>query len=181
MYELCDNISVWCVSSFWKNNKYLEYLSAEIAKEIYLGKKSWRNWAFWDRGVRKWFGLTLFEAILLYLGWMLNNCYLSLSHSEVYTSLPSRWELPDGFTEPFVRRVAIPLRDSRLYTFLANVEVPYTVEHIYACRCFVCTNCRWTTVTIRRCNAFSTHEPRDIFLPKLLAFILGLLAMCFDR
>ena len=33
----------------------------------------------------------------------------------------------------------------------------------------------------QRCNAFFTHEPRDTSLPMILAFIMGLLAMRFDR
>jgi hypothetical protein len=54
-----------------------------------------------------------------------------------HMSLPSPWELPDGFKEPFFRRVAIPLMDSRLCNFLATTEAPYPDEHITACRCFL--------------------------------------------
>jgi hypothetical protein len=41
-----------------------------------------------------------------------------------YTSLPSPWELLDGFTEPFFGDVAIPIMDSHLFSFIAPFEDP---------------------------------------------------------
>jgi hypothetical protein len=59
-----------------------------------------------------------------------------------YTSLSSPWALPNGFTEPFYSGAAMPLTDSRLYSFLATVEAPCPANHTAACRCFLSTNCR---------------------------------------
>ena len=59
-----------------------------------------------------------------------------------YTSLPPHSELLDGFTQPFFSGIVIPLTDSHLDGFLANVDAPYPVEHNDVCRCFFFTNCR---------------------------------------
>jgi hypothetical protein len=79
-----------------------------------------------------------------------------------YIRLPSPWELPDGFTEPFFRGVAVPPTDSRCCS--------YPVEHSAACRCFLSTTCRQPTINIRRCNAFLAQEPRGPSLPLIIAF-----------
>jgi len=39
MILLFDSVSVECFCSFWKNNKYLEYLCAEVWRKYYLLKK----------------------------------------------------------------------------------------------------------------------------------------------
>jgi len=50
------------------------------------------------------------------------------------TSLPSPWELLDGFTEPFFRDVAIPLTDSHLFSLIASVEDLYPANTVlYGC------------------------------------------------
>jgi len=38
MVWLFDSLSFECFFSFWKNNKYLEYLCAEVGKKYYLLK-----------------------------------------------------------------------------------------------------------------------------------------------
>ena len=60
----------------------------------------------------------------------------------VYTSLPPPWQLLDGFAQPFFSGIVIPLTDSHLCGFLANIEAPYPVEHNAAHKCFLSTNCR---------------------------------------
>jgi len=51
------------------------------------------------------------------------------------TSLPSPWELLDGFTEPF-RDVAIPLMDSHLFSFIASVKDLYPADTVLRGRDF---------------------------------------------
>jgi len=46
------------------------------------------------------------------------------------TSLPSPWELLDGFTEPFFRDVTIPLTDSHLFSFIASVKDLYSANTV---------------------------------------------------
>jgi len=58
-----------------------------------------------------------------------------------YISLPSPCELLNGCKELFFRRVAIPLIDSCLCSFLATLQAPF--EHSAAGRCYFSTNCRY--------------------------------------
>jgi hypothetical protein len=48
--------------------------------------------------------------------------------SQVYTPLPSPSELLDSFTDPLFRDVVITLMESHLCSFLATVEVPYSMN-----------------------------------------------------
>jgi hypothetical protein len=59
-----------------------------------------------------------------------------------YTSLPSPWELPNGFTEPFFKGVLIPPMDSHQCSFLTTGEARHPIEHNAVCSCFLSTNCR---------------------------------------
>ena len=51
--------------------------------------------------------------------------------SQVYTPLPSPWGLLDGFTDPLFRDVVISLMDSHMWSFLATVEVPYSMKAVF--------------------------------------------------
>ena len=87
------------------------------------------------------------------------------------TLLPSPWELPYGFMEPFCRRIVIPLVDSHLCCFHTTVEPSYPVEHSSTCRCFFSTNFRWL-MNIWQFNAFFPEESRGAFLRMIIAFHL---------
>jgi len=56
-------------------------LSAEVLKILIVKKE--KKLVFCNRKVWKWFGLTSFEAKLLFWGWVLNNWFLIISHSKI--------------------------------------------------------------------------------------------------
>ena len=98
-----------------------------------------------------------------------------------YTSLPLPWDLLDGFIQPFFSGIVMPLTDSQLCDFLANIEAPYPVEHNAACRCFLSTNFRLPKMNIWEFNAFFPQEPHGPSLPWKLPSILQLLSMHRDH
>jgi len=64
MIWLFDSVIVECFCSFWKNNKYLEYLSAEVGKKYYFLTKL--KIVFCNRDVQICLGLSSFEAMFLF-------------------------------------------------------------------------------------------------------------------
>jgi hypothetical protein len=51
-------------------------------------------------------------------------------------SLPSPWELLDGFAEPFFRDIATPLTDSHLFSFIVSVKDLYPANTLLCGRDF---------------------------------------------
>ena len=130
--------------------------------------RKWHNKTISMRSTQKWFGLNSFAVIVLFLGWTYttaSSTYFFL----VYTSLPPAWELLNGFTQPFFSGIVIPLTDSHLCGFLANVEAPYPVEHNAVRMCFLSTNCRLLRMNIWDFNAFFPQKPHGPSLPWLTA------------
>jgi len=72
-------------------------------------------------GFRKSFELICckFISFRLHIKQLLAQYFPLLNH----TLLLSPWELPDGFTEPFISGAVMPLTDSHLLI----IEAPYTI------------------------------------------------------
>jgi len=120
-------------------------------------------------GTGKRFGLTSFAKILLSLGCIPSNCWLNILPSQVI----ERCYLLETFRMTSLSHSTGVLRyysDNRMCSFLATAEAPCPDEHSAACRYFLSTNRRQSTLNIWRCNAFFTHEPRGPSLPTIIAF-----------
>jgi len=128
---------------------------------LYSIHHSWRRWPLFDclnaecfpkqpnghdvithQGVQKWFWLISFAAIFFTFRPITNRMLAQNIPFLCYTTLPSSWEFPGGFTEPVLSDVTVPLLNGHLCSCLPNSEAPHPVEHGAACRFCLSTNCR---------------------------------------
>jgi hypothetical protein len=84
-------------------------------------------------GVRKWFGLTPFAAIILTMGWVQIPAISAYSLDMSIHRCHCFWQLPDGCAEPLFSCVAMPLTGSRRCSSPGPADGPYPVEHRQHC------------------------------------------------
>jgi hypothetical protein len=150
VYSTCFNIknlafclyTVFCVTLKINSINWMVCVIQMLHVQLQSGNLTFKHYFYEGRSEMIWTQLACGNFVIFRLNTeqLLAQHILLLGYT--HTSLPSRRELPDGFTEPIFRGVAISLVDSRLCGFLATVEAPYRVEHSAVCRCFLSTNCR---------------------------------------